>query len=245
MERGLPTSTTAVRCWIEDRRVWLELSDQRMMSFPAEKFSLLANATPEELEKVTLRLQGHTLRWELLDEDILVEDIVAGRFQRPTAASTMDPWIGSALKTKRILILGESWYGPTPSLTAYMTNWCNRRQKDFLFSRIFNAGSGLNAATATTSERLGFWHSVMFDNFVNWSVGGTRSVRPSALDYGRAATTLPARLKTLTPTSVWVLGIEQGKYSLPLISHLHHVHSPHPCGYAVTRARLIDDWKKL
>lgn len=84
MEGKSPTSATAVRCWIEGRRVWLELSDQRMVSFPAAKFPLLANASPEELANVTLRLQGRALRWESLDEDIWVEDAVAGRFPRPT-----------------------------------------------------------------------------------------------------------------------------------------------------------------
>lgn len=77
-----PTSTTAVRCWIEGRRVWLELSDQRMLSFPAAKFPLLANATQEALAQVSLRLQGRALRWESLDEDIWVDDAVAGRFPR-------------------------------------------------------------------------------------------------------------------------------------------------------------------
>jgi hypothetical protein len=75
-----------VRCWVEGRRVWLELSDQRMLSFPAAKFPLLANANQEELAKVTLRLQGRALRWESLDEDIWVEDAVVGRFPRPTQA---------------------------------------------------------------------------------------------------------------------------------------------------------------
>ena len=83
METEPPTSATAVRCWIEKRRVWLELSDQRMVSFPAAKFPLLANAPEVELAKVTLRVQGRALRWESLDEDIWVEDAVAGRFPKP------------------------------------------------------------------------------------------------------------------------------------------------------------------
>lgn len=57
-----------------------------MTSFPAEKFPLLANATQEELAKVTLRLQGRALRWESLDEDIWVDDAVTGRFPRPSQA---------------------------------------------------------------------------------------------------------------------------------------------------------------
>ena len=86
MESKAQSSATAVRCWVEDRRVWLELSDQRIVSFPAAKFPLLANAAPGELAGVTLRLQGRALRWEALDEDIWVEDAVAGRFPRPARA---------------------------------------------------------------------------------------------------------------------------------------------------------------
>jgi hypothetical protein len=74
--------TVAVRCWVEDRRVWLELADQRLVSFPATKYPLLANASQNLLEKVALRLNGRALRWEELDEDIWVDDAVCGRFPR-------------------------------------------------------------------------------------------------------------------------------------------------------------------
>jgi hypothetical protein len=84
MEDKAQSGAIAVRCWIEGRLVWLELSDQRMLSFPAAKYPLLARAAPEDLAKVTLRLHGRALRWESLDEDILVEDAVAGRFPRPS-----------------------------------------------------------------------------------------------------------------------------------------------------------------
>jgi hypothetical protein len=70
----------ALRCWIEGRRVWLELTDQRRVGFPARKYPLLAKASPAELAKVKLRLQGRALRWESLDEDIWVDDAVRGRF---------------------------------------------------------------------------------------------------------------------------------------------------------------------
>ena len=86
MESKSPTPSTAVRCWSEKRRVWLELSDQRMVSFPAAKFPLLAHTSETELAKVTLRLQGRALRWESLDEDIWVDDAVAGRFPRSNQA---------------------------------------------------------------------------------------------------------------------------------------------------------------
>jgi hypothetical protein len=76
------TETTALRCWIEARRVCLELADGRIVSFPAAKYPLLAKAPQNLLEKVALRLGGLALRWEDLDEDIWVEDAVCGRFPR-------------------------------------------------------------------------------------------------------------------------------------------------------------------
>jgi hypothetical protein len=82
METDSKKETAAVRCWVEARRVWLELADGRMLSFPASKYPLLANAPSALLKKVKLRLRGLALRWEELDEDILVEDAVAGRFPR-------------------------------------------------------------------------------------------------------------------------------------------------------------------
>lgn len=81
-----PSSPTALKCWVEGRRVWLELSDQRIMSFPAAKYPLLAKASETDLVQVTLRVQGRALRWETLDEDIWVDDAVAGRFPRPSQA---------------------------------------------------------------------------------------------------------------------------------------------------------------
>ena len=72
----------AVRCWIEDRRVYIELVDERTVSFPTSKFPRLTAATSEMLGQVTLRVEGRTLRWEALDEDIWLGDILAGRFPK-------------------------------------------------------------------------------------------------------------------------------------------------------------------
>jgi hypothetical protein len=72
----------AVRGWIEDRRVYVELADERTISFPASKFPRLAAAPSELLQQIALRVQGRALRWEALDEDIWVGDILAGRFPK-------------------------------------------------------------------------------------------------------------------------------------------------------------------
>ena len=77
------TEPTALRVWIEGRMVFLERTDGRIIGFPANRFVWLRNATAEQLQEVTLELNGYALRWENLDEDITVAGVVAGRFQLP------------------------------------------------------------------------------------------------------------------------------------------------------------------
>ena len=69
----------ALRAWAEGRTVLVELTDGRIIGFPASRFRLLKDATDEQLRRVEVRLNGYALRWEELDEDITVPGIVAGR----------------------------------------------------------------------------------------------------------------------------------------------------------------------
>ncbi len=73
----------AVRAWATSRTVFIELTDGRQIGFPADRFKLLRNASDAQLQKVSLRLSGASLRWEELDEDISVSGIVNGHFQLP------------------------------------------------------------------------------------------------------------------------------------------------------------------
>ena len=73
----------ALRAWVEGRMVFLELSDGRIIGFPANRFQRLKAASDELLRKVTVELDGYALRWEELDEDIRVPGVVAGHFQLP------------------------------------------------------------------------------------------------------------------------------------------------------------------
>jgi hypothetical protein len=79
------TEPAALRAWVQDRYVFLELTDGWIIGFPADRFRILRSATNEQLKDVSLRLNGYALRWESLDEDITVPDVVAGRFQLPLA----------------------------------------------------------------------------------------------------------------------------------------------------------------
>jgi hypothetical protein len=70
----------ALRAWCDRRMVWIELADGRQIGFPTTKFPRLRKASDEDLAKVRVEARGKVLRWEELDEDLLVEGIVAGRF---------------------------------------------------------------------------------------------------------------------------------------------------------------------
>jgi len=74
---------TAIRVWVEDRYIFLELTDGRIVGFPADRFRILRGASNEQLKEVSLRLNGYALRWESLDEDITVPGVVLGHFQLP------------------------------------------------------------------------------------------------------------------------------------------------------------------
>jgi len=73
----------AIRVWAEKRTIYIELTDGRIIGFPADRFKILSKATEKQLKEVSLRLNGFALRWESLDEDITVPGIVAGNFQLP------------------------------------------------------------------------------------------------------------------------------------------------------------------
>lgn len=83
IEKTVEVEPTAINVWVEKRNIFIELTDGRIIGFPANRFKILKSATDEQLKEVTLRLNGYALRWESLDEDITVAGIVAGKFQLP------------------------------------------------------------------------------------------------------------------------------------------------------------------
>lgn len=83
VEKEVAVELAAIRAWAEGRRIFVELTDGRIIGFPADRFKLLKSATDEQLKEVALRLNGYALRWESLDEDITVQGVVEGNFQLP------------------------------------------------------------------------------------------------------------------------------------------------------------------
>ncbi len=84
-ETEIIAEPVAISTWANERKIFIELTDARVISFPANRFKLLKNASDEELKQVVLRLNGSALRWENLDEDITVKGIVAGNFELPNS----------------------------------------------------------------------------------------------------------------------------------------------------------------
>jgi len=74
---------SGVRAWAEKRMISVELTDGRIITFPADRFKILKKASDDELKQVELQVNGYALRWENIDEDITVTGIVEGRFQLP------------------------------------------------------------------------------------------------------------------------------------------------------------------
>ena len=63
--------------------IYLELTDGRIVGFPADRFRILSQASENQLKEVRVEVDGYALRWEELDEDLTVDGVVAGRFQLP------------------------------------------------------------------------------------------------------------------------------------------------------------------
>jgi len=73
----------ALRAWAEKRIVYMELTDGRIVGFPADRFQILSQASDDQLQDVQVEVGGYALRWEEIDEDLTVAGVVAGRFQLP------------------------------------------------------------------------------------------------------------------------------------------------------------------
>jgi hypothetical protein len=81
LDKELIIEPAAIRAWAEGRMIFIELTDSRIIGFPADRFKRLKGASDEQLKKVKLRLNGFALRWEEIDEDITVPGILAGNFE--------------------------------------------------------------------------------------------------------------------------------------------------------------------
>jgi hypothetical protein len=62
----------AKRVWVADGFIFVKLMDGRVGKLPASQFKRLANASPEDLQKLEV-IGGYAIHWPTLDEDLSVE----------------------------------------------------------------------------------------------------------------------------------------------------------------------------
>ena len=64
---------------VTDDTLTVELSDGRTISVPIAWYPRLVHATPGERKNWRIIGKGHGIHWESIDEDISVENLLAGR----------------------------------------------------------------------------------------------------------------------------------------------------------------------
>ena len=72
----------------------VDLADGRTISVPLAWYPRLLHATPEERKSWRLIGMGRGIHWDLIDEDISVEGLLAGRASRESQAS-LKKWLST------------------------------------------------------------------------------------------------------------------------------------------------------
>ena len=82
----MSSSVRATSVRFDEDSFWVELSDGRTLGVPLAWFPRLLRASPAQRKRVTISTRG--LHWEDIDEDILVEGLLAGRGDQTRQRST-------------------------------------------------------------------------------------------------------------------------------------------------------------
>ena len=123
-----------------------------------------------------------------------------------------EPWVGNNYWKGfegglRLLILGESHYGDGPpdrSLTQRLTcEYAEGRWNHRFWTGIMQVVAGRNK---TAIDRMPFWQSVAFYNFIQEFVAGPR-MRPASEAWRSARPAFDAVLEALRPQALLILGV--------------------------------------
>ena len=79
------TSVRATSVRFDDSSMWVELEDGRTLGVPLAWFPRLLHGSPHQRAQVSISPSG--LHWEVLDEDISIAGILAGRGDMTRARS--------------------------------------------------------------------------------------------------------------------------------------------------------------
>lgn len=70
----------------DETNMWVELADGRKLAVPLAYFPRLLHATPNQREKHEISGGGTGLHWDDIDEDISVEGLLMGIWDRTRAS---------------------------------------------------------------------------------------------------------------------------------------------------------------
>ena len=133
------------------------------------------------------------------------------------------PWVGDnflegGLRSKKILILGESHYqwNKNIPLTEDLTIQCIREQVDGGYTKAFwtNIVITLLNIRPSLEDKHRCWHSVAFYNYIQCSVGFGPRVRPTPEMWEKSQMAFSEVINELQPDCIIVLGYQLW-YNLP------------------------------
>lgn len=85
-------TVSANRVRFDAHTMWVELSDGRMLGVPLAWFPRLLRATAAERAQVELSRVG--LHWDVIDEDISIAGLLAGRRDVTRSSGNQQSWLG-------------------------------------------------------------------------------------------------------------------------------------------------------
>jgi len=72
-------SASAKNLHFDDYTMWVELADGRTLGVPLAWFPRLLHATPEQRNNYLISETGCGLHWDVIDEDISIDGLLAGQ----------------------------------------------------------------------------------------------------------------------------------------------------------------------
>ena len=79
---SLTNDARADKIWFDEYNMWVLFSDGRQLSVPLSYFPRLQKASIEQRKNFEMSGGGYGIHWDELDEDIHVQSLLAGRYEK-------------------------------------------------------------------------------------------------------------------------------------------------------------------
>jgi hypothetical protein len=79
---SLKNDARADKIWFDQDNMWVLFTDGRQLSVPLAYFPRLQKAAIEQRENFVMSGGGYGIHWDELDEDIHVQSLLAGSYER-------------------------------------------------------------------------------------------------------------------------------------------------------------------